>query len=173
MTDQNVPSEATEPTGNKSSGAESIPERAVPSSQPILKKALVVGGIAAAIVIVVMSVIGFAVDDGKGLLSAALGSATAFVFLGITAASILISNLFVKSDLYVVWFFVIVLGSWIIKFVLFIVAALLLRDQPWINPTLFFISVIVGVMVSLVIDMIVVTKSRIPYVGDLSAERRM
>ncbi|GAA3597079.1 hypothetical protein GCM10022198_21490 [Klugiella xanthotipulae] len=146
-------------------------ERRVPSSQPILLRAVTVGGIAAVVVTVVMSVIGWCVDGGTGLASGALGSVSAFVFLGVTAASILVSNFFVQSDFYVVIFFGLVLGSWILKFVLFIVAALLLKDQPWINPTMFFISVIVGVLASLLVDVFVVAKSRVPYVGDLSKDR--
>ncbi|WGD36616.1 hypothetical protein [Lysinibacter sp. HNR] len=151
-------------------GASTV-ERGTPSSQPVLKKALIVGGIVAVVVITVMSLIGVGVDGGRGALSGGLGAASAFVFMGITVLSIFVSNFFVKSDLYVVWFFISVLGSWIVKFGLFIVAVLLLRDQPWLNPKLFFVSLLVGVVCSLVLDVIIVTKSRLPYVGDLSGKR--
>ena len=45
------------------------------------------------------------------------------MFLSITALSILIANRFIGSDLFVGLFFGIVLGGWIVKFVLFLVLA--------------------------------------------------
>jgi hypothetical protein len=92
----------------------------------------------------------------------------AAVFLSITALSILIANRFIGSDLFVGLFFGIVLGGWIVKFVLFLVLAILLRDQPWINPVVLFLSLIAGVIGSLVVDMIVVFRSRIPYASDVT-----
>ena len=92
-----------------------------------------------------------------------MGAAMAAVFLGITAASILWA---VRYD--IVGFFAIVLGAWLLKFVAFIAAAILLRDQPWINPTALFLSLIAGVISSLVVDVVVVMKTRIPYVSDLN-----
>ncbi len=44
--------------------------------------------------------------------------------------------------------------------------AIVLRDQPWINPVVLFLSLIAGVIGSLVLDVIVVSRSRIPYVSD-------
>lgn len=117
--------------------------------------------------LVVMSIIGWLADGQTGLFGALVGTALSIVFLSLTAASIAVANLFIKSDFYVVMFFVVVLGTWLIKFVAFIVAALLLRDQPWLNPTVLFVSIIVGVIISLIIDMVVVAKSRLPYVSDV------
>ena len=114
-----------------------------------------------------MSIIGWLADGQTGLFGALVGTALSIVFLSLTAASIAVANLFIKSDFYVVMFFVVVLGTWLIKFVAFIVAALLLRDQPWLNPTVLFVSIIVGVIISLIIDMVVVAKSRLPYVSDV------
>ncbi len=144
-----------------------IPDRELPSSQPILLRAVRVGVIAGFAQLVVMSIIGWLADGQTGLFGALVGTALSIVFLSLTAASIAVANLFIKSDFYVVMFFVVVLGTWLIKFVAFIVAALLLRDQPWLNPTVLFVSIIVGVIISLIIDMVVVAKSRLPYVSDV------
>ena len=144
-----------------------IPDRGLPSSQPILLRAVRVGVIAGFAQLIVMSIIGWLVDGQTGLFGALVGTALSIVFLSLTAASIAVANLFIKSDFYVVMFFVVVLGTWLIKFVAFIVAALLLRDQPWLNPTVLFVSIIVGVVISLIIDMVVVAKSRLPYVSDV------
>jgi len=141
--------------------------RAVPSSQPVLARALRVAALVGVIQLVLLSALGFVIAGMPGLIGALLGSALSVVFLGLTAASILIGNRFVGSDFFVVIFFVIVLGTWLLKFAGFIIAALLLRDQPWLNPTVLFVSIIIGVLVSLIVDVVVVAKSRLPYVSDV------
>lgn len=139
----------------------------MPASQGLLIRAVVIGALAGVVQLAVLSVIGYFVAGAEGLTGAVLGSVISIVFLGLTALSIVIANLFVASDFYAVLFFVIVLGTWLIKFIAFIVAAVLLRDQPWLNPTILFISIIVGVVVSLVVDVFIVAKSRLPYVSDV------
>jgi hypothetical protein len=96
-----------------------------------------------------------------GALSVVIGAVMAAVFLGITAASILVA---IKYD--IVAFFAIVLGAWLIKFVIFLVLAILLRDQPWINISSLFLALIAGVIGSLVVDVVVVMKTRMPYISD-------
>lgn len=135
----------------------------VPSSVPVLRRTLAYGFAFAAAIAVVGGVIGLLVAGPIAAWSAVIGAAMAGVFLGITALSILIA---VRFD--IVAFFGIVLGAWLLKFVAFIVAALALRDQPWINPTALFLSLIAGVIASLVVDVVVVMKTRMPYVSDLS-----
>ena len=134
----------------------------VPSSVPVLKRTLAYGFAFAAAIAVVGGVIGLLVADPVAAWSAVIGAVMAGVFLGITALSILIA---VRYD--IVAFFGIVLGAWLLKFVAFIVVALALRDQPWINPTALFLSLIAGVISSLVVDVVVVMKTRMPYVSDL------
>ena len=133
----------------------------VPSSVPVLSRTLAYGFAFAAAIAVVGGVIGLLVAGPIAAWSAVIGALMAGVFLGITALSILIA---VRFD--IVAFFGIVLGAWLLKFVAFIVAALALRDQPWINPTALFLSLIAGVISSLVVDVVVVMKTRMPYVSD-------
>jgi membrane-bound metal-dependent hydrolase YbcI (DUF457 family) len=133
----------------------------VPSSVPVLRRTLAYGFAFAAAIAVVGGVIGLLVAGPIAAWSAVSGAVMAGVFLGITALSILIA---VRFD--IVAFFGIVLGAWLLKFVAFIVAALSLRDQPWINPTALFLSLIAGVISSLVVDVVVVMKTRMPYVSD-------
>lgn len=134
----------------------------LPSSVPVLRRTLFWGWIGAAALALVGGIIGFVVAGGVGALSAVLGAVFAAVFLGITAASILVA---VRFD--IVAFFGIVLGAWLVKFVIFIVAAILLKNQTWISAPTLFLTMIVGVIMSLTIDVIVVMKSRMPYVSDL------
>ena len=119
--------------------------------------AIIVAGIA-----VIAVVIGALVAGGVGVGSALIGAAMGLVFLGITAASILYANRYAGGELFAGIFFAIVLGGWILKFVVFLVIAVLLRHQPWVNPYVLFLSIIAGVIGSLVVDVVVVMRSRIP-----------
>ena len=136
------------------------------SSTPILRTTLVWSAGVTAVLAVAAAVIGFLVAGTTGLWSALLGVLIAAVFLAITALSILIANRWYGDDLYVPIFFGIVLGGWILKFVVFIVALLLLRGQPWLDPTVFFVAVVVSVLASLVVDVVVLTRMRVPHVSD-------
>lgn len=142
-------------------------EPQTPSSQPVLLRALKWGAIATAALLVVCGGIGYLVAGQPGLVGGVLGAAFAGFFLGLTVGSIAFANRFIASPIFVALFFAIVLGTWIFKFIIFIVLALTLRDQPWLDPKVLFLSLVAGVLVSLVIDVLVVTKSRMPYVSDL------
>jgi hypothetical protein len=138
-----------------------------PTSNPVFRKALAWGGALAAALLVVSGILGLVFAGTEGLVSALVGTLMAVVFMGITAASILLANRFASSDLFVGAFFGIVLGGWLLKFILFIVLVVVLRDAAWLNPTVLFLSLVAGVIVSLVVDVLVVAKSRMPYASDV------
>lgn len=137
------------------------------SSTPILRTVLRWSAIVTAVLAVLAALIGFLVAGTTGLWSGLAGVLVAAVFLGITAASILIANRWYGDALYVPIFFGIVLGGWILKFVVFIVALLVLRGQPWIEPTVFFVAVVVSVLASLAVDVVVLLRMRMPHVSDV------
>jgi hypothetical protein len=139
------------------------------SSSRVFRKVLRTAGLFTLGLLVVGGVLGYFVDSWVGVVSAVIGSAMAFVFLGITAGSILIANRSYASPLFTATFFAIVLGAWIVKFALFILVALLLRDQPWVNKFLLFGFLIIGVALTLVVDMVVIARTRLPYVSDVTA----
>ncbi len=141
--------------------------RQVPSSTPILKNVLLFGGLLALGIAVIGAVIGGLTVGWIGVTSAFVGTAMAVIFLGITSASILLANRFIGSELFVGAFFGIVLGSWLVKFILFIVLAVILKGQPWINPLVMFLCLIVAVIGSLVVDVVVIARSRLAYTGDV------
>jgi hypothetical protein len=138
------------------------------SSTPILRTVLVWSGAVTAVLAVAGALVGYLVAGTTGLWSALVGVLVAAVFLAITGASILIANRWYGDALYVPLFFAIVLGGWILKFVVFIVALLLLRDQPWIEPAVFFVAVVVSVLASLVVDVVVLLRMRVPHVSDVT-----
>lgn len=137
-------------------------------SAAIFRASLKWGGLLSLALAVIGGTLGYLVDGNRGLISALIGTAMAVVFLGITAASILFANRWFGTDLFVPIFFGVVMGGWLVKFVLFLVLAVVLREQPWINTTVLFLSVIAGVVVSLVVDVIIVSKSRMPYASDVT-----
>lgn len=116
--------------------------------------------------VIVFGVIGQLVSGSPGMIAGILGALFSGLFFLLTVGSIAFANRFIASPSYIAIFFGIVMGGWILKFIIFIVVSLLLRDQAWLNPTIFFIAVVTGVVVSLVVDVLVVTKSRIPVVSD-------
>jgi hypothetical protein len=139
-----------------------------PSSTPVLRTALTWGGIVAGALLVVGALVGFAVAGAGGLGSALAGVLVSAFFLAVTAVSILIANRWFGDDLYVPIFFGIVLGGWILKLVLFIVALVILRGQPWIDPVVFFVALVVSVIASLVVDVVVLLRMRIPSASDVT-----
>ena len=135
------------------------------SAAPVLRNALIYGAWLALAIGVVGGIVGWSVAGASGLASALVGTALAAVFLGITSASILLANRSTKSDMFSPAFFGIVLGGWLLKFVIFLVVVFLLKDQPWVQNIVLFLSIVAGVVGSLVVDLVVVATSRIPYVN--------
>jgi len=136
------------------------------SSNKVFVDALKYGALLALGIALVGGVVGFFLDGSRGVVSALIGTALSAVMLAITAGSILFANRFYGSDLFVGAFFGIVLGGWLLKFVIFLVLVFLLADQPWVNRVIMLVCVIVGVIGSLVVDMVVVARSRVGYVSD-------
>ncbi len=157
MNDQTVASQGTEPYR-------------MPSSQPVLLRALRIEVLATVALAVVFGLIGYFVSAAPGVIGGALGVALAGVMSCLTIGSIAFANhRFIESPNFVVIFFAIVAGGWLFKLVAFIVAVVLLRDQGWLDTRMLFFGLIAGIVLSLAVDVLVATKSRIPYVSDPGA----
>jgi hypothetical protein len=135
---------------------------ATPST--IFARIISYGAVLALAIAVLGSLAGFMADGGRGVVSALIGAAIAFVFTGVTGASIILANRVAKGDLLNPGYFGIVLGGWLLKFVVFLVLLILLKDQPWVNTMVLFLSIVVSILGSLVIDVVVIARSRLPYV---------
>lgn len=133
-------------------------------SSVILRKTLLWGSVITGILAVICAIIGYVVAGPTGLASALVGVLLAGLFLGMTALIILIAGRIPPGPAQIPTFFGIVLGGWVIKLVVFIVALLVLRGQPWVEPFVFFFSVLVSVIASLVVDLVVMARARVPYV---------
>lgn len=137
------------------------------TAAPVLRRALLYGAGVSFAIAVIASVAGALVAELPGMLSALIGAGMGFVFLGLTAASILLADRVTGSDLLSPAYFGIVIGSWIVKFIVFLVLVFSLRDAPFVEPTVLFFTLVAAVVGGLVTDMIAVTRSRVPYVSDV------
>jgi hypothetical protein len=136
-------------------------------SATVVTRALLFGAIVTVGVAVVGSIVGYLVAGMPGLVSALIGAGLTALFMGFTALSILIAGLVTKRRPSSMVYFSVVLGMWLLKFGVFIAILVLVRGQPWMNSYVFFFSVIVAVIGSLIADAVALKGARIPYVGDV------
>lgn len=129
-----------------------------------LRTALLLGGIVSVAIAVVGGGIGFSLVGPIGIWSALVGSAMAFVFMGITAGSILVGQKASGGNIASGLFFGIVLGAWLLKFVLFLVAAFTIRNSDAFDTVIAFSCVIAAVLGALVSDVIAISRARVPIV---------
>jgi hypothetical protein len=135
------------------------------NSASILARALVYGAILTVGIAIVGSIVGWLVAGTPGLVSALIGAGLTALFMGFTAGSIILAAKASKSDPSSVLFFGIVLGSWLLKFVVFIAILLVLRNAPFVEPLVMFFSILAAVIGSLTVDVIAFVRSREPYVN--------
>ncbi len=124
-------------------------------SATILARALVYGAILTVIIAVVGSIVGYLVAGVPGLVSGLIGAGLTALFMAMTAGTIVVAAKVTRNEPSSVLFFGIVLGGWLLKFVLFI------------EPLVFFFAILAAVIGSLVVDVIAFVGARVPYVGDV------
>jgi hypothetical protein len=137
---------------------------AVQLAAKAIRTALLLGGIVTLGIAVVGGAIGYWLVGPMGIWSALVGSAIAFVFMGITAGSILLGQKASGGSIASGVFFAIVLGSWLLKFVLFLVVAFAIRNSESLDTVIAFSCVIAAVLGALVSDVIAISKARVPIV---------
>ena len=137
------------------------------TGRTVLRRALV-GGIAVTLGIgVVAGLVGYLLYGIGGLISGLVGAVFALVFLGLTIAGLMVTNRLIGNP-NPVPALVVVLGSWFAKVVLFILAMVVVGRQPWVQPMVLFVSLVVAVLAFLVLDVLVVARARIP-VGSIES----
>jgi hypothetical protein len=134
----------------------------------IVKRALLVGAVVTTLIAIVAATWGALVAGLPGMLGALVGSALGFLMLGLTPVSIIWGFKLGKGDLLSPGFFSAILGTWLVKFVVFLAAVFWLGDQEWLDSIALFLTIVAAVLAGLVTDLVVVSKSRMPYVSDIS-----
>ncbi len=137
---------------------------AVQLAAKALRTALWIGAIVTLAIALVGGAIGYSLVGEMGIWSALVGSAVAFAFMGITAGSILIGQNASGGTIASGLFFGIVLGSWLLKFVFFLVVAFAIRNSDSLDTEIAFSCVIAAVIGALASDVIAVSKARVPIV---------
>lgn len=130
--------------------------------RPLLIRSLRYGAVLTALVAVGGAAFGFLVAGAPGLAGGLLGAALSGLFLGLTALSILLAGRLANGDLTSPAFLGTVMGVWTLKLVVFFLISLWLRGQEWIDPGVFGVTAIVGVLGSLAADVVAFQRSRIP-----------
>lgn len=132
--------------------------------QRVVRKALAWGVVWTALVTIVASVAGALEAELAGMLGALLGGAIAFGFLALTPLSIIWGLRAGKGNVLEPGFFAVVLGMWLVKFVAFVALVFWLDDLSWAHRETLFITIVVSLLVGLATDVVVVLRSRMPYV---------
>ena len=132
------------------------------NAQKILTEILRYTGVLAIAIAVLGGGLGYVFASTTGLISALIGTALAVVFASITAISIIAAMRYSIGA-----FFGIVMGAWLLKIAVFIVILALLRDAAFVQPIVLFLTVIAGAVGTMLIDVLVVYRSRLGYVSEV------
>jgi len=108
---------------------------------------------------VVSVVVGALVGQGPGVWGALLGTALAAIFSGTTVWSMWWTSRRSPATMLGV-----VAGSWLVKIIVLFVVVAALRDLDFYHPKVFGITLLVGVLGSLGIDLLAFQRARVPYV---------
>ncbi len=138
-----------------------------PENNRIYTRILRYGALLALAIAVIGCLVGGLTVGPTGVAGALVGTALALLFTGMTAASILLAFKASGGNMISGAFFGIVLGGWLLKFIIFIVLVVLLKDAVWVDRYVLFFALVAGVVGSLVVDVVVVMRSRLPYVSDI------
>ena len=134
----------------------------------IAKRALLAGVVVTSIIAIIAATAGALISGLAGMLGAFVGAALGYALLGLTPLSIMWGFRLGKGDVLSPGFFSAVLGTWLLKFVVFLAAVFWLGDQEWLDRLVLFITIAASVLASLVTDLVVVARSRMPYVSDIT-----
>ncbi|MCY7412447.1 MAG: hypothetical protein LH471_05335 [Salinibacterium sp.] len=132
-----------------------------------LRRSLIYGAASSFVIAVVGSVIGALVAGLPGLVSALIGSAVGFLFVGVTALSVLLAARLTRDDPASPIFFAVIMGSWLLKFVGFLALVFVLRDLETLDPIVLFFSLVAAAVGTVAADVIAVLRSRVPYTDPL------
>jgi hypothetical protein len=134
----------------------------------LAKRAVFVGAIVTSIIATVAAIWGALVSELAGMLGALVGSALGFALLGLTALSIIWGFRLGNGDVLAPGFFGAVLGTWLVKFVVFLAIVFWLGDQEWLDTTVLFLTIVASLLAGLITDVVVIARSRMPYVSDIT-----
>lgn len=137
------------------------------SSNPIMRAVLVWSAVVCGAILLGAAAIGFLVAGQPGMWSGAVGGVIGFAFPALTAASILFANRWFGTPNYLVIFFGLFMSVFVVKMIVFIVALNLVFGLDWVVRGMLFAALVATAIASLVVDVVVVAKTRLPAVSDI------
>lgn len=123
------------------------------------RSALRKGVIAWSFLTVALCAIGYLLSGKAGVWGALLASLLAGSFFAITGA---VAALTANLDLQYLGFAV--LGSWLLKIIVLLVALFWLRSQDFYDRPIFFVTLLLETLVLLILEAVLVTRAPVPYV---------
>lgn len=130
----------------------------------VLRKSLTWGAVFAVVLLIGAGLIGWLVAGERGVVSAAIGAAVAVVFMGLTAASLLVVDRINGGRASIVAVAGTVVGVFLGKMLLFVLLMIWLQSQDWLAPGVFGLTVVVAVVGTLAIDIAAMATTRVPIV---------
>ncbi len=127
-----------------------------------IHRVLRIGGLSALVALPVAALLGFLVAGAPGAWGALIGMGLAVAFFGVTVLVALFTSGMGPTRLGV-W----VMGSWLVKILILISVLGVLDEQDFYSRVVLFVSLLVGIVGCLVLEALLVTRTRVPYVEPL------
>ncbi|WP_166985497.1 3-oxoacyl-ACP reductase [Canibacter zhoujuaniae] len=139
----------------------------MPASQPVLMRIIWATLLGALLLAIVAGAIAYFTVGVTGLWAALAAAALVALMMSLSAGSMAFANRFVHTESFVPVFFGSVLGTLLVKMIAFLIALYFLPKQEWVHSVTLFFVLVVGLLLSLALDMWLIYKARIPNVSDV------
>ncbi|MFD2758520.1 hypothetical protein [Gulosibacter faecalis] len=133
-----------------------------PTSVPVMKRVLKWSLLLTLAIAVVGGITGYLVAGFPGLWSALVAAGVTLLFTGLTVLSIILAARFDPM-----FFIAVILGMWLLKFVAFLGVLALVKAFDFTHDWVLWSTMMAAMVGQLAIDVIVVQRSRQPYVSDV------
>lgn len=133
-----------------------------------MRNVLLWSAIVSGAVLVVTAIVGQLIDGSAGLWSGVLGTVIGFLFPALTAATILFANRWFGTPNYLTIFFATFMGVFLVKILAFIIALNIVFGLDWIVRGVLYGALMATAIGSIIVDVAVITKMRIPSVSDVA-----
>lgn len=133
-----------------------------PTSVPVMKRVLKWSLLLTLAIAVVGGVVGYFVAGMPGVWSALVAAGVTLLFTGLTVLSIILAARFDPM-----FFIAVILGMWILKFIAFLGVLAIVKAFDFTHDWMLWSTMMAAMVGQLAIDVVVVQRSRQPYVSDV------
>lgn len=135
----------------------------LPGVQRPMRAVLRWGTLAAVGALILAGVVGYLVDGSSGLWGGVLGIAVPVAFFTVTVIVAIVTVRLRPEILGAA-----ILGSWILKLIILIAVLAALSNADFYNRTVFFIAFTLGTVGYLILEAVIVVRTRVPYTEPIS-----